>query len=330
MTYLPADPTDSPTDADVGAADRRIRPFVPESPYRQSLPWSTALGADVWFKEEQYLPSGSFKLRGAFNKLLSLDERARAAGVVAASSGNHGAAVAHAAAALGIPACVYVPEGASPAKVEKIRGKGAEVVWFGTDGLDTELEARAAAARRGATYVSPYNDPAVMAGQGTLAAELLRQGPAPDRIYIAVGGGGLIGGVALWLRARAPSVRIVGALPSNSPVMAVSVREGHIIEMPTTPTLSDGTAGGIEEGAITFPVCRDLVDEWVTVSEAEIADAMRAWSASEPGPIEGAAGVALAALRRDAPQLNGQRAAVVVCGGNIPPERWTQVVARPG
>lgn len=314
--------------AEVAEADRRIRPHVPESPYRQSRGLSPEGGAEVWLKEEQHLPSGSFKLRGAFNKLLTLDPQARAAGVVAASSGNHGAAVAHAAAILGIPACVYVPEGASPAKVEKIRAKGADVVWFGTDGLDTEVEARAAAARRGATYVSPYNDPAVMAGQGSLAVELLRQGPVPDRIYIAVGGGGLIGGVALWLRAHAPAVRIVGALPANSPVMAVSVREGHIVEMPTTPTLSDGTAGGIEEGAITFPVCRDLVDEWVTVTEDEIADAMRAWSASEPGAIEGAAGVALAALRRDAPQLNGQRVAVVVCGGNIPLERWAAAIQR--
>ncbi|MBL8982751.1 MAG: threonine/serine dehydratase [Gemmatimonadetes bacterium] len=328
MEYVPAEAAEGPSAEDVELADRRIRPHVPESPYRRSPGWSAAAGLEVWLKEEQFLPSGSFKLRGAFNKLLTLSAGARSAGVVAASSGNHGAAVAHAASALGIPACVYVPQGASPAKVDKIRRKGAEVVWFGTDGLDTELEARAEAARRGATYVSPYNDPAVMAGQGSLAVELLRQGPVPDRIYVAVGGGGLIGGVALWLRAHAPSVRIVGALPANSPVMADSVRAGHIVEMPTAPTLSDGTAGGIEEGAITFPVCRDLVDEWVTVSEDEIADAMRVWAALEPGQVEGAAGVALAALRRDAPQLNGQRVAVVVCGSNIPVERWTAVIQR--
>ncbi|MBK8249971.1 MAG: threonine/serine dehydratase [Gemmatimonadetes bacterium] len=327
MEYTAGAAGDTPVSAvDVDEADRRIRPRVAETPYRQSDGWSAAAGIEVWLKEEQHLPTGSFKLRGAVNKLLTLSAAARAAGIVAASSGNHGAAVAYAASAMGVRARVYVPEGASPAKVDKIRAKGAEIVLFGTDGLDTELEARAAAARTGAAYVSPYNDPAVMAGQGTAAVEMLRQGPVPDTIYIAVGGGGLIGGMALWLRAMAPQVRIVGALPANSPVMAESVRAGRIVEMVSEPTLSDGTAGGIEAGAITFPVCRDLVHEWVTVTEDEIAAAMRQWAQVEPGRIEGAAGVALAAMWRDAPKLNGQRVAVVVCGGNIAGEAWGRVV----
>ncbi len=309
----------------VRVADRRIRPHIPETPARVAPSFGREHAATVYLKEEHRLPTGSFKLRGAFNALLSLPDEARRAGVVAASSGNHGAAVSFAAATLGIRATVYVPEGASPAKVDKIRSHGATVVFFGTDGLDTEVEARGAAKRTGAAYVSPYNDPAVMAGQGTIALELLRQVPALDRVYVAVGGGGLIGGIATVFAGQTPQVEVVGVLPENSPVMAVSVRTGRIVEMESRPTLSDGTAGGIEADAITFPVCRDHVQRWVTVGEDEIAESMRWWAANEPGVIEGAAGVALAALRQDAELVRGRRVAVVICGGNIAADRWNEV-----
>lgn len=310
----------------VRAADERIRPHVPVSTFRRSEPLEGTSGARVWLKEERELPTGSFKLRGAFHRLLLLDDRERSAGIVAASSGNHGAAVAYAASVLGIRARVYVPHGASPSKVDKIRSRGAEVVVFGTDGLDTELEARAAAARDGATYVSPYNDEAVMAGQGTAAAEMLRQGPMPAHVYVAVGGGGLIGGMAAYLASAAPAVEVIGVVPERSPVMAVSVQAGRIVEMPTAPTLSDGTAGGIEPGAITFGPCRDFVHRWVTIPEEEIVAAMRTWATREQGRIEGAAAVALAAMLRDAPAQRGEDVAVVICGGNITDERWRSAV----
>lgn len=283
------------------------------------------MGTDVYVKAEHEQETGSFKLRGAFNRLLSLSTDDQRAGVVAASSGNHGAAVAYACRRLGIRARVFVPEGASPAKVARIEGEGAEVVHYGTDGLDTEGEARRQATSSGQCYVSPYNDVAVMAGQGTLAVELLRQAPDLTRLYVAVGGGGLIGGMASYLADVAPQVQLVGALPEASPVMAASVKAGHVVEMETLPTLSDGTAGGMEPDSITFDVCRSLVDAWVTVSEAEIADAMRWWARHHEGMIEGAAGVALAACLRDAGRLGSDRAAVVICGGNIAGARWTEV-----
>lgn len=306
-------------------AERRIRPHILETAVQPSPALSGLSGADVIVKAEHEQATGSFKLRGAFNKLLTLSEDDRRRGVVAASSGNHGAAVAYACAALGIRARVYVPEGASPAKVARIRAKGAEVVHYGTDGLDTELEARRVALETGTSYVSPYNDVAVMAGQGTLAVELLRQVWNLSRVYVAVGGGGLIGGMASYLAEFAPSVRLIGALPEASPVMSVSVAAGHVVEMPTSPTLSDGTAGGMEADSVTFEVCRTLVHEWVTVSEEEIAGAMRLWAKHHPGEIEGAAGVAIAACLRDAGRIDGSRAAIVICGGNIAHERWTAV-----
>lgn len=306
-------------------AERRIRHHVLETTVQSSAALSSVSGANVIVKAEHEQPTGSFKLRGAFNKLLSLPEDDRRRGVVAASSGNHGAAVAYACHVLGIGAQVFVPEGASHAKVEKIRAKGAEVVHFGTDGLDTEIEARRVAGESGRCYVSPYNDVAVMAGQGTLAVELLRQAPSLSRVYVAVGGGGLIGGMASYLSEFAPEVRVLGALPEASPVMSASVAAGRVIEMPTLPTLSDGTAGGLEADSVTFEVCRTLVHEWVTVSEEEIAGAMRLWAKHHEGQIEGAAGVAIAACLRDAGRIDGSHVAIVICGGNIAAERWAGV-----
>jgi threonine dehydratase len=306
-------------------AERRIRPHILETPVQSSPALSALSGAEVVIKAEHEQTTGSFKLRGAFNRLLTLPEDDRQRGVVAASSGNHGAAVAYACQALGIQATVYVPEGASPAKVGKIRSKGAAVVHYGTDGLDTELEARRVALETGMCYVSPYNDVAVMAGQGTLAVELHRQAGTLSRVYVAVGGGGLIGGMASYLAEVAPTVQIIGALPEASPVMAASVAAGRVIEMPTLPTLSDGTAGGMESDSVTFEVCRRLVHAWVTVSEDEIAGAMRLWATHHDGEIEGAAGVAMAACLRDAGRMDGARVGIVICGGNIAHDRWAEV-----
>jgi threonine dehydratase len=311
-------------------ASARIRDHVLETPLLVSQPISAEIGAEVVVKAEHLQYTGSFKLRGAFNRILGLDEETRARGVIAASSGNHGAAVAYVCEALGVPAQVYVPEQASPAKIEKIRSRGAEVVLFGTDGLDTEVEARRRARASGATYVSPYNDVEVVAGQGTIAVEMVRQGPPLHRVYVAVGGGGLIGGIAAYLATAMPQARIIGALPASSPVMAESVAAGRIIEMESLPTLSDGTAGGIEADAVTFEVCRTLVHGWVTVSEEEIAAAMRLWAESHDGMIEGAAGVALAAVMRERGRLSGERVGVVICGGNIARDRWDAAVSRGG
>lgn len=298
-------------------ASARIRPYVRETPLLDSASLSTVIGGEVVLKLEGMQRTGSFKVRGATNRLLILTPAERQRGVVAASSGNHGAAVAHAGAILGIPVTVFVPEGASSSKVAAMRASGAEVRVHGTDGLDAELEARSVSDATGMTYVSPYNDRGVIAGQGTLGVELRAQGPPLDAVVLAVGGGGLISGVGADLKTHWRDVEVIGAQPSNSPVMAASIRAGHVVELESRPTLSDGTAGGIEQDAITFPLCRALVDTWIEIPEPEIAAALHHCVVVERVLAEGAAAVAVAALRRHAGALHGKHVGVVLCGANI-------------
>jgi threonine dehydratase len=166
-------------------------------------------------------------------------------------------------------------------------------------------------------YLSPYNDPEVIAGQGTCGIEIRDQLPDVDAVFIAVGGGGLISGVASVLKTHNPQIKIYGCQPEASAVMAKSIDAGEILDIPSDPTLSDGTAGGIEAGSITFELCCSLIDELVLVSEEEIAAAMRAYIAAENEPLEGAAGVALAALLKRKDDVAGRKVAVIICGGNV-------------
>ena len=307
-------------DAIATAADEaavRIADIICETPLRRSAAFSEATGAEVYFKLENVQHTGSFKLRGATNCLMTLGEEERRAGCVAASSGNHGAAVAYAMRELGVGGVIFVPEQTSLAKVDAIRGYGGDVRFFGTDGLDTEQHARAYAEQHGMYYVSPYNDAAVVAGQGTCGVEIARQLPDVDAAFVAVGGGGLISGVGSVLKRHNPELQLVGCQPEASAVMAKSVAAGEVLDLPSDRTLSDGTAGGVEADAITFDLCRQVVDEFILVSEAEIAAAMRRYMAAEKDTIEGAAGVAVAALlaRRDA--IAGRKVAVIICGGNV-------------
>jgi threonine dehydratase len=305
----------------------RIAGIVRRTPLTRSSRFSEETGAEVHFKLENQQHTGSFKLRGAANCLMSLAHERRQLGVVAASSGNHGAAVAYAMQHVGISGPIFVPVGTSTAKVDAIRRYGGEVRFFGTDGVDTENHAREYAGRHGMYYVSPYNDAAVIAGQGTCGIEIADQLPDIDAAFIAVGGGGLISGVGSVLKSRNPRVRLFACQPEASAVMAKSVEAGRILDLPSEATLSDGTAGGIEAGSMTFELCRRLVDEFVLVDEEEIAAAMR--DAIEEGDevIEGAAGVAIAACRRRAPALVGMRIAVIVCGGNVAEDTLAAVMA---
>lgn len=300
-----------------GEAAARIRPIVRKTALKTSAHLSTMTGRDVRLKLENHQHTGSFKLRGAANRLMTLDDETRARGCVIASSGNHGAAAAYAMQKLGVDGVIFVPEKTSAAKVDAIRNYDGDVRFFGTDGLDTELHARKYAEDHGMFYLSPYNDPAVVAGQGTCGIEIVEQMAEIDAVYIAVGGGGLISGVASVVKRHNPGARIVGCQPLNSPVMCRSIETGRIVDIESRPTLSDGTAGGIEDGAITFEWCRSLVDEFVLVDEAEIAGAMRDHMEREGEVIEGAAGVALAALQKKCNEPGGEHVTVIICGGNI-------------
>ena len=311
----------------VAAAEARVRPHVRETPLESSPVLGELAGREVHLKMENLQHTGSFKVRGAMNKLLSLSPEERGRGVVAASSGNHGAAVAFGAKKLGLRCRVFVPEGASPTKVRAMERLGAEVVFFSNDTALAESEARRVAAEYGAVYVSPYSDPDVIAGQGTISAEILRQTGTIHEIFVPVGGGGMISGVAGYLKAFDPNVRVVGCQPARSAVMAHSVKAGRILEMESGSTLSDGTAGGLEPGAATFDLCRALVDDWMLVSEEEIADAMRLVIEDHHTMIEGAAAVGVASLLKSAKEESSrEKSVVVLCGANITLETLEKVL----
>jgi len=312
--------------ADIVLAANRIGPHIRETPLDHSPYFSESSGANVYMKLENLQHTCSFKLRGAFNKVLSLTPEERQAGCVAASSGNHGAAIAHAMKKLGVTGVIFVPERTSPTKVEAIRRAGGEVRFFGTDGLDTETHAREYAAENGMVYLSPYNDADVIAGQGSCGVEIARQLSPVDAVFIAVGGGGLISGVGAFLKSVNPAVEIVACQPSASAVMTESVKAGEILDLPSEPTLSDGTAGGIEAGAITFDLCRDIADKYVLVSEEQIADAMRKFVDSHHMLLEGAAGVAIAGFLDCAEDYSGKNVVILICGGNISRETLKKVI----
>lgn len=312
--------------ADIVHAAKRMAAYIRETPLEYSPFFSDLTGARVWFKLENLQHTSSFKLRGAFNKLLTMSDEQRARGCVTASSGNHGAAIAWAMDKLKVEGIVFVPEQTTSTKVDAIRRAGAEVRFHGNDGLDTEIYARNYAAEHEMEYLSPYNDIAVIAGQGTCGVEIARQLPDLDAVFIAVGGGGLIAGVGTFLKSVHPPVDIVSCQPAASAVMTESIKAGRILELASEPTLSDGTAGGIESDAITFALCRQLIDRFVVVSEAEIAAAMRDFMDSHHMLLEGAAGVAIAGLLANKEQYAEKNVVVIICGGNISRETLQRVI----
>ncbi|HEU5219752.1 MAG TPA: pyridoxal-phosphate dependent enzyme, partial [Gemmatimonadales bacterium] len=207
----------------------------------------------------------------------------------------------------------------NPAKIAAIEARGGQVLVYGDDSGISEIYARRLAQQGGVPYISPYNDAEVVAGQGTVGAELTRQLPGVDAVFIALGGGGLLSGVAACLKSVWPGTAVIGCSPENSAVMIESLMAGRIVDIPSKPTLSDGTAGGVEQGAITFEWCRALGDAYVTVSEDEIRQAMRTVLETHHLAVEGAAGVALAAFQRQAGAWRGKTVVVILCGGNVGP-----------
>ncbi len=306
----------------IEAAHARIQPYVRETPLE---PWS-AVGPNVFLKLEHLQLTGSFKLRGASNKiaLLTADQAAR--GVVAASNGNHGLGVAAAAQARGIAAEVYVSAHVSPTKARRIEALGARIRTAGEDPLTAELAARRAAEQSGRVFISPYNDLDVVAGQGTIAVELHRQLPELDAVFVAVGGGGLIGGIGAYFKAVAPATEIVGCWAANSPVLHECLRAGRIVEVAEEPTVSESTAGNLEPDSVTLDVCRTAIDRHVLVSEDEILAAMRRIMKTEHWLIEGAAAVAVAAYLQDAKRYAGRKVAIVLCGRNLSPEALARLI----
>jgi threonine dehydratase len=312
----------------IAEAAAGMRPQVAVTPLYSSAGLSELAGADVFLKAEHVQPTGSFKVRGAVNKLRCLDAAARSAGVVTASSGNHGLAVARAAAYLGVSLTVYVAQTASPVKIAAIRAFGASLETVAGPGLEAELLARERAETTGRVYVSPYNDLDVIAGQGTIGLELVEQQPDLDAVFVSVGGGGLISGIGTVLKKLSPRTLVVGVWPENSPCLLRALEAGEIVDVEESETISDGTAGAVEAGSVTLPIAHDVVDETLTVSEAEIAAAMHHVAAAERWIIEGAAGVAVAGLLKSARRYRGKRLAAVICGRNIVLAKFLKAIHR--
>ena len=311
----------------IAQAHAAIRPHVPVTALERSSALSARLGCEVLLKCEHLQPTGSFKIRGATNKIRLLGKEARRTGVITASTGNHGQAVARAGALAGVPVAVFVAAATVRSKMDAIRRLGADLSIIDGNPLDAEIAARRLAAEQGKTYVAPYNDPDVVAGQGTLGVELSEQAPQLDAVFVSVGGGGLIGGMGTALERLSPNTQVVGVWPENSPCMLRSLEAGRLLEVPERPTLSDGTAGGIEPGSITFPICQSVIDARITVSESEIAAAMRDVAATDHWIVEGAAGVALAGLIKTAASWQSRRVAVVLCGRNVALETFLGAIA---
>lgn len=310
---------------DIQAAAGRLAGHVLDTPFVESRTISQLTGCQVFLKFENLQYTASFKERGACNKLaqLSADERAR--GVIAMSAGNHAQGVAYHAHRLGIRAVIVMPRFTPGVKVERTRGFGAEVVLHGDTLDESRSHARELAEREGLVFVHPYDDEAIVAGQGTLALEMLREQPDLDTLVIAIGGGGLIAGIATAAKAIRPDIRIVGVQTARFPAMVNAIQGTHLPQ--GTSTIAEGIAVGTP-GVITEAIVRQKVDELLLVDEGDIEQAIVMLLEIEKTLVEGAGAAGLAALIKHPQRFAGQRVGLVLCGGNIDPMLLASIIER--
>jgi threonine dehydratase len=314
---------------DVLSAYERIRPDIRRTGIERSDGLGRLSDAQVHIKWEGDQITGSFKLRGALNKLRTLSPAERQAGLVAASTGNHGLAVSYAARLEGLALTLFLPENAARIKREKIEALGIRPSLFGRDCEKTEAHARAHAVETGQVYVSPYNDTEVIAGQGTAAVEIMEDLPGVEAVIVPVGGGGLIAGIAGMIKSRLPRTQVFGVEPKASAFMKASIDAGRLVGFPERPTVADAVAGGLEPGSITFPLCRDFVDGYILVSEDEIVRAMRLIHELHGRVVEGAGALAVAGLLAAPGGLRGRKVVCVSSGANIDPAEFTRILQTP-
>ena len=313
---------------EVLAAEKRIRKYIRETPLEFSPYLSDSCNCNVFLKLENLQLTGSFKTRGAFNKLLSLSKKEKEKGVITASTGNHALGVAYALKTLGYKGTIYLPTNTSKAKIEALSYYDAPLKYHSTDCVETEVFARMTADKNNQVFVSPYNDPQIVGGQGTIAVELIKQLQKNDYVFVPVGGGGLISGIAGFLKSKNKNIKIIGCLPKNSPVMSESIKADKIIDMDIKPTLSDGTAGGIEPDAITFDICKKYVDDYVLVTETEIKKAIKLVLEKHHLVIEGSAGVTVASFLKEKRRFKGKNVVLVICGQNISMDKLKPIICK--
>ena len=313
--------------ADIIAARDRIRPSIVRTPLARSAGLSALTGGDVRLKLENLQFTGSFKARGALNRLLALTDSERARGVIAASAGNHAQGVAAHATRLGIKSTIVMPVGTPLIKVSRTQGYGADVVLFGESYDDAYAHACELMDRSGAVYIHAYDDDAIMAGQGTIGLEILEDMGDVDDIVIPVGGGGLIAGIGVAVKAQRPHTRIIGVEAAVLPSMQAAMQAGHPVRLEAARTLAEGIAVR-RVGERPLEACKQVLDQLVTVEDDEIARAIVFLLESEKTVAEGAGAAAVAAVLANRIDLKGRRVALLVCGGNIDVNVLSRIIER--
>jgi threonine dehydratase len=288
---------------------------------------STKTDTQLYLKLEHQQVTGSFKIRGALSKFKALeDEFASIPEVVAASTGNHAVAVCLAAEYYDCKPTVFVPETITTWKLDKLKATGANIRLEGKHSGESEFLAIQYARKLGLPLVHPYSDLHVMAGQGTIGLEILNQNPQLEVVFVPVGGGGLISGIAGYLKAVNRNIKVIGVQPENASEMADSIKSNSIVPPSKKSTISDGTAGGLDPNALTFEYCKHLVDDFVLVSEQEIIEALRLQEEHAGLVVEPSAALALAGLLKHRYRVSGMNCVVIICGGNILPADFRQIV----
>jgi threonine dehydratase len=313
--------------ADIQAARRRIGDVIYHSPCPYSLSLSRLCGCEVYCKLDHLQMTGSFKERGARNKLMLLGPEDRKRGIIAASAGNHALALAYHGQDLGIPVTVVMPRSAPLIKVSNCRSFGADVVLHGESYAEAKHHALAVAEQTGKVYVSGFDDPAIIAGQGTMGLEILEDVPDADAVIVPVGGGGLIAGVGLAIKSLRSEVRVIGVEPHNAPTLRASLDAGKVTHIDTRPTLADGLAVA-EVGHLCFDIARRVIDDLVMVDEGQIAQSVLRLLELEKTVVEGAGAVPLAAAMSLKLGLAGKKVVLCLCGGNIDVTLISRVIER--
>ncbi len=316
-----------PSYADVVAAASRIDGHAHHTPVLRSSTLDTRLQASVFFKCENFQRMGAFKFRGAFNALSQFDAAQRAAGVIAFSSGNHAQAIALSAQVLGMPSVILMPVDAPQAKIDATRGYGGEVILFDRFTQDREALTSDLARERGMTLIPPYDHPDVIAGQGTAAMELFEEVGELDYLFVCTGGGGLLSGSALAARALSPHCKVIGVEPAAGNDAQQSFRSGAIVRIATPTTIADG-AQTQALSAMTFAIIRRDVDDMLTVTDAQLVEAMRFFAERMKIVVEPTGCLGFAAVCDCPAMVQGKRVGVIVSGGNVDLPRLAQLLAR--
>ena len=311
----------------VREAHERTRDYLSPTPLEYSRYLSDQIEGEVWLKLDLVQRTASFKYRGAINKILSLTEEELDRGVVSASTGNYALAVAEAMRQLGRRATIYVAKDMEDSRLEILRSHGLDLVIFGDLAWDAEKEARRVGDEEDKVYVSPYNDPIVVGGQGTCGHEISQQLPDLDAALFACGAGGLLTGSAGWLKCHNPDIKAYGVSPANSPVMYESMRSNKMVTMDTQPTLADTCAGGVDLDSITLDLCRRYVDEILLLEEDEIAASIRLLFEQHRLVAEGSGALGVGGLLKRKELFQGKKVVAVVCGRNVDLEVFKKIIA---